>query len=181
MAYRLESKAEAAARIRREFADYGPGTLLTEQEAGPATGFSHFTLKHWRRHTPEKGPKPVFLHGKVFYSAGELRRWLAATQAESAAWVMRPSVNRNQDDIKTRGCTGMRGVGATRPGGHHGAPNVTKASRGTPLPEVRTRGNGRIKRRPQHRLVTRLPPSWQATGPPSSEAPPWPTTPIPRR
>ena len=85
MAYRLESHAEVAARIRREFDTYADSVLLTEQEAGPAIGFSPHSLKFWRRNEPSKGPRPIFLHGMVRYKAGELRRWLAATQAESAA------------------------------------------------------------------------------------------------
>ena len=82
---RIESKAEVAARVRREFANYGPTTLLTEQEAGPAVGFSPHTLKFWRNREPAKGPKPVYLHNMVRYEVRELRRWIAATQAESAA------------------------------------------------------------------------------------------------
>jgi hypothetical protein len=85
MGFRLESRAETAARIRREFASYGPATLLTEQEAGPAVGFSPHTLKFWRNQEPTKGPKPVYLHNMVRYEVRELRRWVAATQAFSGA------------------------------------------------------------------------------------------------
>jgi predicted DNA-binding transcriptional regulator AlpA len=80
MKQRLESRAEAARRARSEFDSYGDTTLLTEQEAGPVTGFSHHTLKFWRLSGAAKGPKPVYLHGMVRYTAGEIRRWRACEE-----------------------------------------------------------------------------------------------------
>jgi hypothetical protein len=77
MMQKLESRAKAARRVRAEFDDHGDTTLLTELEAGAITGFSHHTLKFWRLAGAAKGPKPVYLHGMVRYTAGEIRHWRA--------------------------------------------------------------------------------------------------------
>jgi hypothetical protein len=80
MVQKLESQAEAIRRVRAEFDGYADSVLLTELETSAAVGFSVHTLKFWRLNAkppekPTKGPTPVFLHGQVRYTAGELRRW----------------------------------------------------------------------------------------------------------
>jgi hypothetical protein len=81
MTQKLESQAEAVRRVRAEFDSYADSVLLTEVEAAAPAGFSPHTLKFWRLNAspekPTKGPQPVFLHGMVRYTAGEIRRWRA--------------------------------------------------------------------------------------------------------
>lgn len=53
---------------------------LTTKEAAAWLGYSHHTLKKWRRGRKQwelglKGPKFKSVHGRVFYEPGALEDW----------------------------------------------------------------------------------------------------------
>ena len=81
---RVESKADALRRVRSEFDSLSPSILLSEPEAAAVTGFAFNTIKFWRLKVPERGPKPTYMCGRVFYSVGEIRRWRAEEIAKEA-------------------------------------------------------------------------------------------------
>lgn len=54
---------------------------LTAKEAAVIIGYSHHTLKKWRKGRREwelglKGPKFRSVHGRIFYTMGAVEDWL---------------------------------------------------------------------------------------------------------
>jgi hypothetical protein len=75
MARRLESKAGRRPAARGPNSTATASIAVTELEAAAVSGFSEHTLKGWRLSGSPKGPRPFYMYGKVFDTAGEIRRW----------------------------------------------------------------------------------------------------------
>jgi hypothetical protein len=117
MARRLESKAASARRARAEFDSYSDSVALTEPEAAAVSGFSQHTLKGWRLGGSPKGPRPIYTYGKVFYTAGEIRRWRAENSTSVGCVTPMRQIAEPQKSENARASTG-----AQRPDGSGFAP-----------------------------------------------------------
>jgi hypothetical protein len=117
MARRLESKAASARRARAEFDSYGDSIALNELEVAAVSGFSEHTLKGWRLSGSPKGPVALYIYGRVFYTAGEIRRW--RTENSGSAGCMTP-MRQIAEPQKSKNARAS--AGAQRPDGSGLAP-----------------------------------------------------------
>ena len=64
--------------VIEQFDRLADSILLTEHETSQVVGHPPNTLKHWRLHGIDKGPKPVRMpSSSVRYRVGSIRAWLA--------------------------------------------------------------------------------------------------------
>jgi hypothetical protein len=105
---RLESKAAATRRARSEFDNYGDSIALNEPEAAAVSGFSEHTLKGWRLSGSPKGPRPLYMYGKVFYTAGEIRRWRTENSGSARCVTPMRPIAEPQQSKKARASTGAQ-------------------------------------------------------------------------
>jgi predicted DNA-binding transcriptional regulator AlpA len=64
--------------ITERFDRLADSILLTEPEVAQVVGHTANTLKHWRLHGKDKGPKPVRMPSdSIRYRVADVRAWLA--------------------------------------------------------------------------------------------------------